>query len=301
MPPHLETFDPRFASLVLHHAPLERLATGFRWTEGPVWFADMQTLLFSDIPNDRVMRWTEDGGVSVARAPSGFANGHARDPQGRLLTCSHGLRAVTRTGVDGSVTILADRFDGKRLNSPNDIAVRSDGTIWFTDPTYGIAFDYEGERRPQELPCRVYRLDPGTGALDIVADDFAGPNGIAFSPDERTLYVSDTGAPFDPDARMHIRAFAVEAGGIVTGGAILHAVAPGVADGFRCDEHGNVWTSAADGVHCVAPNGTLIGKILVPETVANLAFGGLHRSRLFICASSSLYAIHLACRGAARP
>ncbi|WP_249138295.1 SMP-30/gluconolactonase/LRE family protein [Phenylobacterium montanum] len=296
-----ETLDPVFATYVLHNAPLERLATGFRWTEGPVWFGDAGMLLFSDIPNNAVMRWIEDGGVSVYRAPSHFENGHYRDRQGRLISCSHGLRAITRTEHDGSVTVLADRYEGKRLNSPNDVVVKSDGTIWFSDPHYGIKMDYEGARAPQELPCNLYRLDPESGRLDVAADDFAGPNGLAFSADETLLYVADTAAMFDPDAKRHIRRFSVGEGGKLSGGDVFHVVSPGAADGFRLDEDDNIWTSAADGVHCISPDGRLLGKILVPEVVSNLTFGGRANSRLFICASTSVYAIYLNRRGIQRP
>jgi gluconolactonase len=200
------------------------------------------------------------------------------------------------------VTVLADRYQGKRLNSPNDIVVKSDGTIWFTDPHYGIMTDYEGCRAEQELPCHVYRLDPESGSLSVVADDFKGPNGLAFSPDESRLYVADTGEMFDEHAVRHIRVFDLNtAGDRLTNGRVFHAISPGAADGFRCDEDGNVWSSAADGVHCIAPHGELLGKILVPERVANVAFGGRTRNRLFICATTSLYAVHLNRRGAQRP
>jgi gluconolactonase len=296
-----DVIDPRFGSYVLHNAPVERLATGFRWTEGPVWFGDAGALLFSDIPNNRILRWIDDAGISVYRQPSAFANGNTRDREGRLITCSHGMRAVLRTELDGRITVLADRHEGARLNSPNDVIVRSDGTIWFSDPHYGIRMDYEGERAEQELPCNLYCLDPATGALRVAADDFAGPNGLAFSPDESTLYVADTGVAFDAGAVRHIRAFDVDAAGRLSRGRVFHAVSPGMADGFRCDEDGNVWTSAADGVHCIAPDGTLLGKIRIPETVANLTFGGRLRSRLFVCASTSLYAVHLNRRGVQQP
>lgn len=295
-----EVHDPRFATYVLHNAPVEKLATGFRWTEGPVWFGDAGMLLFSDIPNNRIMRWIEGEGVSTYRQPSDFANGNTRDRQGRLITCSHGRRAVLRTELDGTITVLADHYAGKRLNSPNDVVVKSDGTIWFSDPHYGIKMDYEGGRAEQELPCNLYRLDPGTGDLTVVADDFAGPNGLAFSPDERQLYVADTGAIFDPDARRHIRVFDVNEAGLANA-RIFHTVSPGAADGFRVDEDGNIWTSAADGVHCIAPDGQLLGKILIPELVANVTFGDRHKSRLFICASTSLYAVWLNRRGILTP
>jgi gluconolactonase len=295
-----EIADPRFRSFVLPNAPLEKLADGFGWLEGPVWFADHDCLLFSDIPNDRVMRWTPDGGVSVFRAPSGFANGHARDKQGRLIECSHRHRCVTRTELDGSVTVLADRYDGKRLSSPNDVACKSNGTIWFSDPHYGINTDYEGGKQAAELPPALFRFDPRDGSLAIVADGFQGPNGLAFSPDERLLYVAESGAQFDADPVRHIRVFDVRDDGL-SEGRVFHTVQPGFADGFRVDQDGNVWTSAGDGVHCIAPDGTLLGRIKVPFTVSNVCFGGRNRSRLFICASHTLFAIYTNQRGAARP
>lgn len=296
-----EICDPLFATYVLHNAPVEKLATGFRWTEGPVWLGDAGALLFSDIPNNRIMRWIEGAGLSTYRQGSDFANGNTRDRQGRLITCSHGRRAVLRTELDGTITTLVDRYQGKRLNSPNDVVVKSDGTIWFSDPHYGIKLDYEGGRAEQELPCNLYRLDPVSGDLRVMADDFAGPNGLAFSPDESILYVADTGAIFDPAALRHIRSFAVGEDGALTQGRVFHTVSPGAADGFRCDEDGNVWTSAADGVHCISPEGLLMGKIRIPELVANVTFGDRHRSRLFICASTSIYAVWLNRRGVQRP
>ncbi|MGF6935535.1 gluconolactonase [Paraburkholderia sp. UCT70] len=296
-----EIIDPVFQRYVLHNAKLEKLATGFRWTEGPVWFADAGALLFSDIPNNAIMRWIEGVGVSVYRSPSNYANGNTRDREGRLITCSHGQRAVVRTEHDGSLTVLCDRYNGERLNSPNDVVVKSDGTVWFSDPHYGIKMDYEGGRAEQELPCNVYRFDPHTGRLDVMADDFGGPNGLAFSPDESRLYIADTGAFHDDNAERHIRVFDLEAEGRLKGGNVFHTVSPGAADGFRCDEDGNVWTSAADGVHCVSPEGRLLGKVRVPEVVANVTFGGRARSRLFICASTSLYSIYLNRRGVQKP
>jgi len=299
---NVEVCDPRFARLVMHNAVLERLVGGCRWAEGPVWFGDAGCVLFSDIPNDRILRWSAIEGASVYRTPSHFANGGTRDRQGRLVSCSHGARAVVRTEYDGSVTILADRYQGKRLNSPNDLVVKSDGTVWFTDPHYGIMTDYEGRRAEQELPCNVYRFDPKDGSLRVVADTFAGPNGLAFSPDETRLYVADTGVMFDEKAVRHIRVFNVTAdGSALSNERIFHAVSPGFADGFRCDEEENIWTSARDGVHCISPEGELLGKIYVPECVANLTFGGAARNRLFICATSSLYSIFLNCKGAQRP
>ncbi len=297
----LDILDPRFRRYVLPNAPLVKLGEGFAWLEGPVWFADQDCLLVSDLPNDRILRWSEGGGVSLFRQPAGFGNGHTRDRQGRLVGCSHQHRCIARTELDGSVTVLADRCRSKRLNSPNDVVCRSDGSIWFTDPVYGISTDYEGGKQAPELPPAVYRLDPGTGALDVVADDFVGPNGIAFSPDERLLYVSETGGQFDADPVQHIRVFDVAENGRLRGGRVFHKVAPGYADGFRLDQDGNLWSSAADGVHCIAPDGTKLGVVKVPFRVSNLTFGGRNRSRLFICASHTLYAIYTNQRGAERP
>ena len=296
-----EILDPRFRSMVLDNAPLETLGTGFSWLEGPVWFADHDCLYVSDIPNDRVLRWSADGGVSVFRRPSGFANGHARDVQGRLLGCSHHRRCITRTELDGTVTELAREYRGKRLNSPNDIVCKSDGTIWFSDPLYGIQTDYQGGKATSELPAMLYRFDPATGELRIAADDFEGPNGLAFSPDEKWLYVAETGVQFAEHPRRYIRRFAVEDDGRLSGGEAFHEVSPGYADGFRIDENGNLWSSAADGVHCVSPEGDLLGKIVVPARVSNLCFGGRNRSRLFLCASHTLMAIYTNVRGCVRP
>ena len=297
-----EILDPRFRSFVLTNAPLTKLGEGFGWLEGPVWFADLNCLLVSDIPNDRIMRWTEDGGMSVFRQPSGFANGHYRDTQGRLIGCSHRNRCITRTEIDGTITVLADRYEGKRLNSPNDIVCKSDGTIWFSDPYYGINTDYEGGKQTPELPPRLYRFDPRDGSLRIMADDFVGPNGLAFSPDERLLYVAETGGQFDDDTPRHIRVFDVQDDGArLSGSRVFHEVSPGFADGFRVDEDGNVWSSAGNGVHCIAPDGTPLGVINVPSLVSNLTFGGRNRARLFICASHTLYAIYTNQRGAQRP
>lgn len=297
----LEILDPRFRALVLGNAALEVLGSGYRWLEGPVWFADHDCLYVSDLPNDRVLRWSEGGGVSVATRPAGFANGHTRDGKGRLLTCSHAGRCIARTEWDGTVTVLADRFDGKRLNSPNDVVCKSDGTIWFSDPIYGISTDYEGGKQVPELPATLYRLDPASGALRIAASDFTGPNGLAFSPDERWLYVAETGNQFDDKVRRSIRRFPVLEDGRLGPGADFHAVSPGYADGFRLDEGGRIWTSAGDGVHCLSPQGELLGKIRTGGTVANLCFGGRNRSRLFICAGTSLMAIYTNTRGCARP
>lgn len=295
-----EIKDNRFRAYVLPNAPLAKLGDGFAWLEGPVWFADQDCLLVSDLPNDRIMRWTESGGVSVFRQPSGFANGHTRDRLGRLIGCSHRHRCITRTELDGRITVLADRYEGKRLNSPNDVVCKSDGTIWFSDPHYGINTDYEGGKQAAELPCAVYRLDPSDGSLQIMVDDLVGPNGLAFSPDERLLYVAESGPQFAPDPERHIRVFDVH-GERLAGGRVFHTIAPGFADGFRVDVDGNVWSSAGDGVHCIAPSGEELGRIRVPFTVSNLTFGGRNRSRLFICASHTLYAIYTNQRGAQRP
>lgn len=293
-----EIHDERFRQLIVGSSDLDQLYSGCRWAEGPVWFADLQCLIFSDIPNQRMLRWVEEGGVSVFRSPSNFVNGNTRDRQGRLVSCEHGGRRVTRTEIDGSLTVLADRYGDGRLNSPNDVVVRSDDTIWFTDPTYGILSDYEGfQAEPEQATCNVYRLDPKSGELTAVVTDFGQPNGLAFSPDERIIYVADSASSHDPNAPRHIRAFDVDEKGELSHGRVFCEIDKGLPDGFRVDVQGNVWTSAGDGVHCFSPEGNLLGKILVPETVANVAFGGPRRNRLFITASKSLYAVYLAVRG----
>lgn len=292
--------EPEFSTFVLGNAPLKKLAGGFDWVEGPVWFGDHECLLFSDIPNNRMLRWSAATGITPFREPSNFSNGNTRDREGRLVTCEHGTRRVTRTEHDGTITVIADRFDGKRLNSPNDVVVASDGAIWFTDPHYGIASDYEGTRAEQELPCNVYRVDALSGEIRAVLTDFHCPNGLAFSPDEKRLYVADTGRMFQDDPR-HIRVFDVGADWALTGGKVFHTISPGCADGMRVDAAGNLWSSAGDGVHCIAPDGRRLGRILVPETVSNICFGGRQGHRLFITATTSLYAVSLAIRGAARP
>ena len=297
-----EIHDPRFRQMIVTSAGLDELHSGCRWAEGPVWFNDANQLLWSDIPNQRILRWTPEGGVSVYREPSNFTNGHTRDRQGRLISCEHGARRVTRTEVDGSITVLADRFEGRRLNSPNDVVVKSDGTIWFTDPTYGIMSDYEGYRADPEQPTRnVYRLDPETGELSAVVTDFIQPNGLAFSPDEKTLYVADSSASHDDRLPRHIRAFDVTNGGRLVNGRVFCVIDKGIPDGIRTDANGNVWSSAGDGVHCFDPAGKLIGKILVPQTVANLTFGGPRRNRLFIAATRSLYSLYVAVAGSQVP
>ena len=284
--------DPIFQRYVIANAPVKPLACGFDWAEGPVWFGDAGCLLFSDIPNNRILRWTPDLGISVYRAPSNYANGHTRDRQGRLISCEHGARRVTRTEYDGTITVIADQYHGKPLNSPNDVVVKSDGSIWFTDPHYGIMTDYEGHRAEQELPCYVYRVDGKSGAISVVCDDFQCPNGLTFSPDEKTLYIADTGTMYAEDAVQHIRVFNVNAA-TLSGGEVFHKIEPGCADGMRVDTEGNLWSSAADGVHCIHPSGALLGKILVPELVSNVCFGGRNKHRLFITATTGVYAVAL--------
>ena len=297
-----EVVDPRFRMMVMGNCWLEKLAGGCLWVEGPVWFAEGEYLLWSDIPNNRILQWAEGMGVRVFRRPSNNSNGNTRDREGRLVTCEHGARRVTRTEHDGSITVLADRYQGKRLNSPNDVVVKSDGSIWFTDPPYGILSDYEGHKAKSQIGANnVYRIDPKSAAVTIVADDFDKPNGIAFSPDESVLYVADTGASHDPDGPHHIRAFDVVGGKRLTNGRVFAEINPGLADGFRLDTDGNVWTSAGDGVHCYSRGGDLLGKVLVPEVVANVCFGGPKRNRLFITATTSLYTVYLAQTGVQRP
>lgn len=294
----LEVIDPSFADCLIGHARVERLWTGARWSEGPAWFAAGRYLVWSDIPNDRMMRYDEASGhVAVFRQPSQFSNGNTVDGQGRLVSCEHLTRRVTRTEHDGSISVLAREYDGKSLNSPNDVVVKSDGSIWFTDPSYGIMSDYEGESAEPELPCQVYRIDPD-GSMSVVATDFVKPNGLAFSPDESILYIADTGASHAPDGPKHIRALQLSDDGRSLGDSRVFAESSaGLFDGFRVDLDGRIWTSAADGVHCLNTEGELIGKILIPEMVANVTFGGPKRNRLFICGTTSLYSLYLAING----
>jgi gluconolactonase len=298
-----EIIDPRFSRLVLINCRVEKLFTGSIWAEGPCWFADGGFLVWSDIPNDRMLRWVEGLGVTEFRRPANFTNGHTRDRQGRLVSCEHGARRVSRTEWDGTVTTLADRYQGKRLNSPNDVVVKSDGTVWFTDPTYGIDGNFEGYAAESEIgSSNVYRFDPASATLHVVADDFVQPNGLAFSPDERLLYVSDTGLTHVPDGGpKHIRAFDVDDGNRLANGRLFADCNAGIFDGFRLDQEGNLWSSAGDGVHCFAPDGTLLGKIRVPEKVANCCVGGPKRNRLFITATTSLYAVYLNAHGVQSP
>jgi gluconolactonase len=306
--PAVEIIDPRFAKYKVGNAAVERLYTGARWAEGPVWFGDGRYLLFSDIPNNRILRWLEDTGeVSVFRSPSNYSNGNYRDRQGRLLTCEHDSRRVTRTEHDGSITVLIDRFQGKQLNAPNDLVVHSDGAIWFTDPGYGIMSDYEGHKAPFELPANLYRLDPNTRQATVVAGDMDKPNGLCFSPDEKKLYVVDTGVPKHPGDPRPIRVYDVEDGASLKNGRLFANMSPGSSDGIRCDVDGNVWSAAGwageafNGVHVFAPDGTLIGKIHLPETCANLCFGGTKRNRLFMAASQSLYSVFVDTQGVQAP
>lgn len=296
-----EVHDARFRLLLQPNASMEKLFGDCLWAEGPVYFPATDLLIWSDIPNNRMLRWAPGMGVGMYRAPSNYSNGNTRDREGRLVSCEHGARRVTRTEHDGSITVIASHYEGKQLNSPNDVIVDSEGAIWFTDPDYGIISDYEGYRADSEIGrCNVYRVAPGDAEVRLVSDDFVKPNGLAFSPDESKLYIADSAASHDDDAPRHIRVFDVADDGALRHGRVFIAMQSGVPDGIRVDEHGNVWTSAEDGVHCYAPDGTLLGKILIPEVVANLTFGGLRRNRLFITATSSVYALHVGVRGAAR-
>ena len=296
---NLVVLDPRFRPLFAGYARVERLWTGARWSEGPAWFAAGRYLVWSDIPNNRMLRYVEPSGeVSVFRESANNSNGNTVDNQGRLVTCEHLTRRVTRTEVDGSISVVADKWQDKRLNSPNDVVVKSDDSIWFTDPAYGIDSDNEGDRAESEIDgCHVYRVD-ASGSVERVIDDMTRPNGLALSPDERFLYVADTGATHKENGPRHIRRFAISKDGKgVTGGEVFADCTCGLFDGFRVDRHGRIWASADDGVHCYDPDGTLIGKILVPEIVANVTFGGAKRNKLFICGTTSLYSVMLMTNG----
>ncbi len=303
--PAIETLDPRFEKYVIGSAALERIYTGARWTEGPVWFGDGRYLLFSDIPNNRILRWAEETGqVSVFRSPANNSNGNTRDRQGRLITCEHDSRRVTRTEYDGRITVLMDQFRGKRLNAPNDVVVHPDGHIWFTDPGYGILMNYEGHKAEFELPTSVYRLNPDTGEATVVTDEPEKPNGLCFSPDYSRLYITDTGASHKPGHPRRIMVYDVIDAARLANGRVFCDMGPALADGLRCDVDGNIWSSAGwageghDGVHVFAPDGDIIGKIHLPEIVSNVCFGGLKRNRLFITASQSVYALYVETQGA---
>ncbi len=296
--PAVRVLDDSFNALRLPLAKIERLATGCRWAEGPVWCGDARALLWSDIPNNRILRWDEESGaVSVFRKPSNYANGATRDRQGRLVHCEHGGRRIVRTEHDGRLTTLADRFDGKRLNSPNDVVCKSDGSIWFTDPTFGILGYYEGAKAEPELPMNVYRLDP-SGELAVVAEGINQPNGLAFSPDESVLYIVESRS-----VPRKILACDVVKDRSLTNRRVLIDAGPGTPDGFRCDIHGNLWCgwgmgeAGLDGVHVFNPDGKLIGCIDLPERCANLCFGGVFRNRLFMAASTSVYALYVNTQG----
>ncbi len=296
--------DARFARMIIGHAKLERLWTGGRWLEGPAYYPAGRYVVFSDIPNDRMLRYDEVANtVGLFRSPCRHTNGHTFDRQGRLVSCEHSGRAISRTEHDGSVVQLVTHVDGRRLNSPNDIVVKSDGTIWFSDPSYGIDIDYEGEAAPSEIgACHLYRFDPASGAVCAVVTNLLRPNGLAFSPDERVLYVADTGVTHKSDHAPTITAYDVAADGkSVANPRNFATLDAGLFDGFRVDEHGHVWTSAVDGVRCYHPDGTHLGTIVVPEMVSNLCFAGPKRNRLVITAQTSLYAIYVAVRGARHP
>ena len=298
--PAVEVLDPSFAKYRIFSAAVERLATGMRWGEGPVWFGDGRYLLWSDIPNDRILKWEEETEcVSVFRKPSNYANGNTRDRQGRLVTCEHGGRRVMRTEYDGSITVILDRYDGKRLNSPNDVVVKSDGSVWFTDPPFGILGNYEGSQATPELPQNVYRVD-ARGRASVVAGDLRGPNGLAFSPDENRLYIVESRAT----PNRLIRVYDVVDGKTLANDRVFVDAGPGTPDGFRCDVDGNLWcgwgmgTPELDGVVVFSPEGRLTGRIRLPERCANLCFGGAKRNRLFMAASRSLYSLYVNTQGA---
>lgn len=299
--PRVIVIDSSFAKYRLSLAKVEKIASGMRWAEGPVWFGDGRYLLWSDIPNNRIMRWNEQtGAVSEFRKPSNHSNGNTRDRQGRLLTCEHDSRRVTRTEYDGRITVIADHFDGKPLNSPNDIVCKSDGSIWFTDPPFGILGYYEGHKAKVELPTNVYRVDPSTGKLSIVVGDINRPNGLAFSPDESQLYVVEAGV-----TPRVIRAYDVQGERLTNRRVLVSADDNGTPDGFRVDVDGNLWVGwgmgaeGLDGVAIFNPSGKLIGRIDLPERCGNVCFGGRHRNRLFMCGSTSVYSLFVNVQGVA--
>jgi gluconolactonase len=298
--PRIKILDARFTPLVLGNAAIETIASGCRFTEGPVWFGDLRCLLWSDIPNDRMMKWEEEtGAVSLFRKPSHYANGNTRDRQGRLITCEMDAQRLTRTAYDGTITVLAESFDGKKLTGPNDVVVKSDGSIWFSDNGAGIRGNYLGHKATAELPYRVYRIDGRTGQITIAVGDMERPNGLCFSPDEKRLYVVDT-----PGGTKTTHVYdVVDDGTKLANGRVFFDATPGYADGIRCDTEGNVWAGFSggedqDGVAVFAPDGKLIGRILLPERCANLCFGGLKRNRLFMAASQSIYSLYVEAQGA---
>jgi gluconolactonase len=294
-----EIIRPEFRDLIHTNVGLSRISAGHIWTEGPVWFPAHNLLLFSDIPNARICQWTPDGGVSVYRQHSDYANGNTRDPMGRLVTCHHGTRSVIRTEHDGSRSVIADRHAGKLLNSPNDVVVRQDGSIWFSDPTYGILSDLEGYKaEPEQDGSFVYRVDPNSFEITAVTKSFVQPNGLAFSKDETRLFIAESGSSHDPSVPSVLRVFDVGEDGNLANSAEFCEIDNGLPDGLRVDRHDNIWCSAADGVHVFSPDGDLLGKIRVPETVANLTFGGARGNVLFITASTSVYSIFVNSAGA---
>ena len=290
---------PDFQALVPAGSQPRLLYDQCTFTEGPVWFADLHCLLWSDIPNNRILRWTPDGQVGIFRADSHFANGNTRDRQGRLVTCEHGSRRVTRTEPDGSISVIADSYQGKRLNSPNDVVVKSDGSVWFTDPDYGLRQNLPGTPREQQHD-NVFRVDPASGRLVVVADDFVKPNGLAFSPDEKTLYIADSAVSDAPDLPSHIRSFRVGEDGRLSGGEVF-VTTVGIPDGLRVDNQGNVWTSAGPGVNVYTPAGELLGRIDFPHDVTNLTFGGPKRRQVFVTAGPQLHVFDTSAKGVQWP
>jgi gluconolactonase len=299
--PSLKVVDPRFQPLILGNAAVDRIATGCRFNEGPVWFGDGRYLLWSDIPNDRIMKWEEEtGAITVFRKPSNYANGNTRDRQGRLVTCEMDAQRLPRTEYDGTITVLAESFEGKRLTGPNDVVVKSDNSIWFSDNGAGTRGNYLGHTAPQELPFRVYRLDPATKQMTIAVGDMKRPNGLAFSPDEKLLYVVDTPAPLPRTVQVYD---VVDNGTKTANGREFFNATPGGTDGIRVDVHGNLWCGFSggeteDGAAVFAPDGKMIGRILLPERCANVCFGGRKRNRLFMAASQSIYAVYVETQGA---
>ncbi|MFM9983136.1 MAG: SMP-30/gluconolactonase/LRE family protein [Burkholderiales bacterium] len=296
--PAIVTLDPSFDRYRLPLAKVERIATECRWAEGPVWLGDTRSLVWSDIPNNRMLRWDEETGTtSVFRKPSNYANGHTRDRQGRIVSCEHGGRRISRTEYDGTVTTVADSFQGKRLNSPNDLVVKSDGSIWFTDPTFGILGWYEGTKATPESPMNVYRVD-ASGAIELAIEGINQPNGLAFSPDEKILYIVESRS-----VPRKILAYDIVDGRKAVNGRVLIDAGPGTPDGFRVDVDGNLWCgwgmgeAGLDGVHVFNPDGKRIGRIDLPERCANLCFGGVHRNRLFMAASTSVYSLYVNTQG----